>query len=137
MNPDRLAALYARAFASSVGWGAEDFRAVLATPGAFLVHGPHAFALGRMAADEVELLLMATDPAWRRQGRAQRVLRAFEDEARARGAVTMFLEVSKANRAARALYHWAGWTEVGRRENYYAVTGGPREVALVLRKDLP
>ena len=132
MSPDALAALYARAFPSPLGWSAEDFRGVLATPGAFLVQCPHAFALGRVAADEVELILIATDPERRRRGLARRMLREFEAEARARGAVSGFLEVNEANAGARALYVSEGWCEVAWRENYYGGEG----TALVLRKEL-
>ena len=50
----------------------------------------------------------------------------------ARGAATMFLEVSTRNEAARTLYARAGFTEVGRRARYYADGSD----ALVLRAAL-
>ena len=136
MTADDLADLYSRAFPDGTGWRAGDFRDVLASQGSFLCARPHAFALGRMAADEAELLLIATDPDHRRSGLGRRCIAAFHDEARARGAVTAFLEVAESNVAARGLYVSAGYREVGRRKEYYASRDGGQQTALILRRDL-
>ncbi|MEM0948814.1 MAG: GNAT family N-acetyltransferase [Pseudomonadota bacterium] len=136
MMSDDLAALYARAFPGQSGWGAADFREVLASPGAFLRALPHAFALGRTAADEAELLLIATDPSHQRTGLGARCLGAFHDEARIRGAQSAFLEVAESNIGARALYDAAGYVEVGRRNAYYSTDEGLPQTALILRRTL-
>lgn len=133
MTCDDLADLFARAFPDPVGWSAGDFRDVPASPGAFLHTIPHAFALGRVAADEAELILIATDPAHRRTGLGTRCLEAFHTEAAKRGAATAFLEVAEANIAARLFYESAGYREVGRRPNYYRTAEG---TALILRFEL-
>ncbi|MDU8944570.1 GNAT family N-acetyltransferase [Ovoidimarina sediminis] len=136
MTPEDIAALYARAVPYPVGWGPDDLRKILAHPGAFITSLAHAFALGRVAADEAELLLIATDPDHRRTGAATHCLAAFEDEARARGAVTAFLEVAESNAPARALYAARGYEKVGQRPGYYASADGTKETALILRRDL-
>lgn len=136
MTPEDLAALYARAVPDPVGWGADDFRQILDSPGGFVTAHPQAFALGRAAADEAELLLIATDPAHRRRGAATHCLAAFEDEARARGAATAFLEVAESNTPARALYAAHGYAEAGRRPGYYARKDAPSEAAIILRRAL-
>ncbi|GGL52429.1 GNAT family N-acetyltransferase [Wenxinia marina] len=134
MTPAALAALHAAAFPDERGWSAGEFAALLAAPGAVLeVHGP-AFVLGRVIADEAEILTLATDPAHRRQGHARAALAAFEDGARAAGAEAVFLDVAEDNDAARALYAVAGYQEAGRRRRYYARKDGPATDALVLRK---
>lgn len=136
MTCDDLAALYVRAFPHPVSWRASDFRDVLATPGTFLHAEHNAFSLGRVAADEAELILIATDPANRRQGLARRCIQAFENEARMRRATIAFLEVAQSNIGARALYDAAGWEEVGQRPKYYSSAAGIAQNALILRKFL-
>lgn len=113
-----------------------EFASLLAAPGVFVLGDATGFALGRVAADEAELLTVAVAPAARRRGRGRHWLRAFEAEAARRGAETGFLEVAEKNAAARALYAAEGWAEVGRRRGYYALPGGGRSDALVLRKCL-
>ncbi|RBI87192.1 ribosomal-protein-alanine acetyltransferase [Rhodosalinus halophilus] len=134
MTPETLAALHARAFAR--GWTAEEFARLLESPHVFALGDGRAFALGRVAAEEAELLTLATDPLHRRQGLARARLAAFEAEARARGATTAFLEVAADNGAARALYEASGWAEAGRRPRYYPRSDGPAADALIMRRAL-
>jgi len=89
--------------------------------------------MARVAADEAEILTLAVEPAARRKGMASALLAEAARRAREQGAAAMFLEVSTANRAARALYERLGFTTVGRRKSYY---GGERD-ALILKRDLP
>ncbi|MHC0054773.1 GNAT family N-acetyltransferase [Actibacterium sp. D379-3] len=136
MTPDALADLHAACFTTPRPWGADEFRALLDSPGAFLVGDAQGFALGRVLAGEAELLTLAVHPRARRQGLGRHWLYAFESEARARDADTAFLEVAADNTAARALYRLAGYAEAGRRPGYYRPPEGPRIDALVLRKVL-
>ncbi|MEL6167339.1 MAG: GNAT family N-acetyltransferase [Pseudomonadota bacterium] len=137
MTPEDLAALTARAFPESrARWRTGDFRSFLDTPGAFLATGPHGFAMGRVAADEAELILIATDPDHRRAGHGRNALAAFEAEAHARGARRAYLDVAEGNRAARGLYLSAGYTEVARRPGYYRTSAGRTQTALILEKAL-
>lgn len=125
MTPDALAALHARCFAVPPPWRADSFAALLQEPQTFLCADPlgRAFALGRVIADEAELLTLATDPGARRKGLARELMDRFEAAARDRGAVVAFLEVAETNAAALALYHGCGYRPVGRRPGYYPGTG--------------
>lgn len=136
MTPEALEALYVRAFSAHRLWSAAEFAELLASPGAILVGDARSVLLGRVVADEAEILTLATDPQHRRQGLARGRLAAFETEAAARGAAAVFLEVAESNAGARALYAGAGYTEVGRRPGYYTEPGGAATAALVLRKTL-
>ncbi|MHA7850628.1 GNAT family N-acetyltransferase [Roseovarius sp.] len=132
-----LARLHDRAFAGqSRAWQASEFAALLDSEHVFAMGEPRAFALGRVIADEAELLTLATDPASRRQGLGRACLAAFEDEARRRGAVQAFLEVAETNGAAVALYLAAGYQQSARREGYYRLDDGRRADALILTKKL-
>nr|WP_245866644.1 GNAT family N-acetyltransferase [Kandeliimicrobium roseum] len=131
MSPEALARLHAAAMESR-GWSAAEFAALLAQRGVFVTGDSRCFALGRVVVDEAELLMLATDPAHRRQGLGRATLAAFHEEARARDAATAFLEVDEANRAARALYAAAGYAETGRRRGYYRHDGGPATDALTM-----
>jgi len=120
-----LARLHAAAFPSAEAWGADAIALMLGLSGAFglLAHEqgePAGFALGRVAADEAELLTIAVRPEARRRGHARALLGGVAAEAAARGAAALFLEVSEANDSARALYAGLGATQVGRRAGYYA-----------------
>lgn len=78
-----------------------------------------AFALGRVIADEGELLRIATPPQHRRQGLAGKALAAFLGKMREAGAVRCFLEVRSRNAPAISLYEKHGFKRVGLRRKYY------------------
>jgi ribosomal-protein-alanine N-acetyltransferase len=110
-------------------WSQQSFAGILATPGALGLLAvrdgePVGFALGRVAADEGEVLLIATHPAQRRQGVARILLRDLLQLLAAAGAARVFLEVAAPNAAALALYRGAGFDTVGRRPNYYRSIAG-------------
>lgn len=119
MTPEQLAALHARAFTKSRPWSTAEFSALLASPHCFAVTEAHAFALGRVVADEAELLTLASDPEHQRQGHARKCLYLFEKEAQMRGATMAFLEVAEDNSAALALYRAAGYHIKATRPAYY------------------
>ncbi|MDF1854667.1 GNAT family N-acetyltransferase [Pseudooceanicola sp.] len=143
VNPVDLAALHARAFTTPRPWGAEEFTALLASPGVFCLTAPAtataglgALLLGRVVADEVELLTLATAPEARRCGHGRALLAGFEAAAAGRGAGSAFLEVAADNAAALALYQSAGWIEAARRPGYFRAPDGHRSDAVILRKSL-
>lgn len=78
-----------------------------------------AFALGRVTADEAELLRIGTLPQYRGQGLGGKALAAFLDKAREAGASRCFLEVRSRNAAAISLYEKHGFKRVGLRRKYY------------------
>ncbi|NUB45072.1 ribosomal protein S18-alanine N-acetyltransferase [Fertoebacter nigrum] len=136
MTPDALAALHARCFTTPPPWPAAEFIATLSSPGAFLLHESQGFLLGRVVADEAELITLATAPEARRQGIGRSLLAGFLAEAAARGAATAFLEVAADNTGALALYTQAGFAVQGRRRGYYHAPDGRRTDALILTRAL-
>ncbi len=81
------------------------------------------FSLQRVIADEAELLLLAIAPAWRGRGIGRTLLGQFIEDARARGAHRLHLEVRDGNPAIR-MYRLAGFDLAGRRNKYYHGSGG-------------
>lgn len=133
-----LATLHAEAFAE--GWDAAAFTQLLAMPGAeavlaFEADEPVGFLLSRQAADEAEIITIATRPGARRRGVGRQLLAHRMADLVARGVNHMFLEVAASNEAAIRLYAACGFTEVGRRKGYYQRPEG-REDAIVLRRGL-
>jgi ribosomal-protein-alanine N-acetyltransferase len=128
VTPDRLAHLHARCFTRPRPWSAAEFAALLDSPHAFLLTRPQGFLLGRVVADQAELLTLAVAPDARRQGIARDLATEFAATSRARGAAYAFLEVAADNAPAQALYHASGWAESGRRRRYY----GPDLDAIVM-----
>jgi ribosomal-protein-alanine N-acetyltransferase len=125
------ARLHARAFPPGEAWGAQAIALMLDLPGCFGILRPDSgFVLARVAADEAEILTLAVVPEARRTGLGGALLAEAMAASVLRGARAMFLEVSEANQAARALYGAAGFAEVGRRRRYYADGSD----ALVLRR---
>ena len=136
MTPETLARLHARAFTHPRPWTALEFASLLDSPHVFAVGDSRAFALGRVIADEAELLTIAADPALRRQGLGRAALAAFHAAATARGARTAFLEVAADNIAARALYDAAGYRRCGERPGYYRGPDGHAVDALLMARAL-
>ena len=137
MTPAALARLHAACFTLPRPWTEAEFTDLLSRSGVFLLTNPGGFVLGRVVADEAELLTLAVDPAARRQGHGHNLLTAFEDAAARCGAGAAFLEVASANAPARALYARRGWVEAGLRRGYYREPGGKADDALILTRRLP
>lgn len=78
-----------------------------------------AFAVGRVIADEAEVMKIATLEKYRRQGIARLMMTELLDKMRAKGALTCYLEAASKNSAAIALYKSIGFEEVYVRELYY------------------
>jgi [ribosomal protein S18]-alanine N-acetyltransferase len=136
MTSADLARLHAACFTMPRPWSEAEFADLLASPLIFLIAEPAGFALGRVVADEGELLTLAVDPAARRRGTGRRLLTAFEAEAAARGAASAFLEVAAGNDAARALYLSAGYALTGLRRGYFRDGAGGTDDAQILSRGL-
>jgi len=95
-----------------------------------------AFAAGRVILDEAELLTIAVAPAKRRKGLAEHALGQLETAMHARGAARCFLEVAADNTGAIALYSKSGYTESGRRRDYYGAKNVSKTDALIMVKPL-
>jgi ribosomal-protein-alanine N-acetyltransferase len=138
-NAIPLADLHKLCFADP--WDAEAIARLSGGSGFAFLHGalsrPDGFVIARVAADEAEILTIATRRELRRRGIAHALLLAASREAMARGAANMFLEVATSNSAAIALYEGTGFANSGRREGYYRVPGVPPGDALILKAPLP
>ena len=129
-----LAAIHAAAFPPREAWGVDAIALQLALPGTFgLIDDRGGMLLGRIVADEAEVLTLAVAPSVRRQGVATALLRAAKAQVGIGGGNAIFLEVATGNAAALLLYRREGFIEVGRRRRYYADASD----ALVLRANLP
>jgi ribosomal-protein-alanine N-acetyltransferase len=93
------------------------------------------FALGRVVLREAELLLLAVKREDRGRGIGQLLLDRFVDVAATRGAQDLHLEVREGNGAIN-LYAKTGFSEVGRRRNYYSGRDGQLYDALTLAKSI-
>lgn len=138
-----LAALHERCFTApwDQDWPAASFGEILAMPGAggWLISDgdrPQGFVLTRQVLDELEIILIGIDPAFRRRGLAGRLLDAALSAAGRAGVRTVFLEQAAPNAAAQALYASRGFQPVGRRAGYYRGRDGAVVDAVVLRCDL-
>ena len=85
-----------------------------------------------VAADEGYITNVAVFPEYRRQGVAGQLLQVFCNFAAGQHLAFLTLEVRPSNTAAIALYTSFGFTERGRRRNYYDL---PKEDALILTRD--
>lgn len=86
--------------------------------------------------DELSLLNITVNPAYRRQGLAKKVLDTIDDLAIGRDLYKIFLEVRASNVSAINLYESLGYHQVGMRKEYYSAINGVREDAKVMVKEL-
>ena len=82
--------------------------------------------------EESDVMNVAVHPDFRRRGIAEALVNALVAELKAIGSHCLTLEVRASNVPAIALYEKMGFSEIGRRKNYYR---NPREDALILRKE--
>jgi [ribosomal protein S18]-alanine N-acetyltransferase len=94
---------------------------------------PAGFLIGRIAADEFEILNMAVSHAHRRGGIGSKLLESTLEFSRVAGSARAYLEVRASNEPALALYSRHGFTECGRRAGYYR---DPVDDALLLSLSL-
>jgi ribosomal-protein-alanine N-acetyltransferase len=85
--------------------------------------------IGRVAADEFEILNLAIGRAYRRRGIATQLVIFALEHARVAGARRAYLEVRASNEGGIALYTGLGFRTYGRRPNYYH---DPVEEALLM-----
>ena len=82
--------------------------------------------------DEADVMNVAVQPVFRRQGIAEKLISTLVEELKKRGIHALMLEVRASNAPAIALYEKLGFQQVGLRKNYYR---NPKEDALILRKE--
>lgn len=83
---------------------------------------------------EADMMNIAVKDSFRRKGIGCELVSALIRALKAENAYSLTLEVRASNEPAKTLYSKLGFTQVGRRPNYYTA---PREDALILRKEWP
>lgn len=124
-------------------WTEESLRNLLASPGAtalvakLRLHpenppAPAGFIIGRIAADEAEILTLGVCTPFQRRGIAKRLVEGLMRAVAAGGGERLHLEVAADNVAAIALYKGLSFEQVGLRKNYYQRSDGTTCDALTL-----
>lgn len=91
------------------------------------------YALGRVVADEAELLKICVVAEWRNRGIAEKMLSGLLEKMREKGAAACFLEVRSKNSPAISLYEKLGFEKIALRKDYY-----PDDDAVVMKlSELP
>lgn len=110
----------------AAGWEAADYVSALADQQTLCLVAEDrvwervtGFLLGRMVADELEILNLAVRRDYRRQGIGRRLLGETLARAQFESARKCWLEVRAANQAARDFYRALGFSEGSRRRRYY------------------
>lgn len=101
---------------------------VLVSEQASVVNGLCLFTL---VADECNLLYIAVDAQYRKQGIGRQLLNALINQGQQQNISRVFLEVRESNQAAIALYNGMGFINSAERKNYYPII----ESSLVNRVD--
>jgi len=92
-------------------------------------------AIISVVAGESHMLNLSIAREHQRRGYGRQFIEFLVEEARARDAQTMLLEVRPSNIAAINCYNAAGFNEIGSRKDYYPAPDG-REDALLFAKQL-
>ena len=79
-----------------------------------------------------DMMNLAVAPEYRRKGIAEQLVAELEKRLAQQEVTRLTLEVRVSNTPAICLYEKLGFSQVGRRPNYYA---NPKEDALILRKE--
>ena len=82
--------------------------------------------------DGADMMNIAVDPDYRRQGVAEALVAALEKALKEKGVIFLMLEVRESNLPAVSLYEKLGFFIVGKRPGYYR---HPKEDALIMRKE--
>lgn len=140
-DADVLAGIHAECFEDH--WSQVSFRSSLDSADVFGLVACRrvgrqiaSFILVRVAADEAEILTLATLPTARGEGLASRLVGAAIKQARNRGALGLFLEVAETNQSARRLYERLRFEQVALRPRYYESRTTVAIGAVVMRREL-
>jgi ribosomal-protein-alanine N-acetyltransferase len=138
---DEIAALHAQLF--DPAWDAASITSSIEHPASasFIaqIRDPRVlagFVIGRIAADEAEILSIGVAPEWQRRGIGRHMVEGLVRAARRAEVKRVFLEVASDNAAGGALYLSLGFRPAGGRKAYYTRPGGTTADALILTLDL-
>lgn len=90
------------------------------------------FAISRGVLDEEELLMIGVDPIWRKRRIGRALIQMVIDNASNKGRNFLFLEVRHGN-PAYSFYNNLGFSQIGRRKNYYTGADGRKFDAITMR----
>lgn len=132
----------ARISATAAQWSREQYEALFAQSSyqnrlVLIIEqeaGTCGFLIGRAVENEWEIENIAVLPDARRRGLGSRLLNEFLARVEGEAGISVYLEVRESNRAARGLYQKWGFSEAGRRRDYYQA---PQEDALILKISFP
>lgn len=82
--------------------------------------------------DGADMMNIAVDPAYRRMGVAEELVKRLIEKLQKKGVICLALEVRISNFAAISLYDKMGFSVAGKRPGYYR---HPKEDALIMRKE--
>lgn len=118
-------------------WSERDLNDCIRTGVPFLIADDDGTVIGYVIAhhalDEAEILNLGVVPTRQRQGVGRALVVAMLAHLRHLGVVMVFLEVRESNEVAHRLYGALGFSQVGRRRDYYRL---PIEDAVVLRASI-
>lgn len=151
-----LKTLHAEIFPQS--WSAHEFASLISSPNVFGIaayssdymkhrqktyyrvkknnRAMKGFILGRLSADEAEILTFGVAKYQRRYGIGQTILQAALSHIHQCGGRKVFLEVAEDNVAALTLYRNNDFSPVGKRQGYYIKKDETPSAALIMRCDL-
>lgn len=141
MRPEDLeAVLRVECQSFTTPWSEALFQSEIKNPSSYLFvarsDGESDTILGhigyRVVVDEMHIVIVAVDPAWRRHGIATQMLDQAIEHARQAACTRATLEVRVSNTGAQQLYYSRGFAPVGTRPRYYM---RPTEDAFVLWRD--
>ncbi|MCR9194721.1 MAG: GNAT family N-acetyltransferase [Hyphomonas sp.] len=135
----RMAQLHLDAFPPGESWDARQFSDLLAQDSVIasgLVQAGKlvSFILIQIAADQAEILTLATAPGKRRSGLAGTLLSQVEATLAQRGISIWLLDVAADNAPGLKLYARNGFSTDGRRRDYYQRVEGKRVDAILMSK---
>lgn len=131
---DQISEIEKRCFSDP--WSRESFEEVLTSPSflclVVLLDGKIAgYVVIIIAADECEIVNVATDISFRRQGIASKLLESVFALSKTNKVRAYYLEVRESNATAKGLYSKYGFVEIGIRKKYYK---NPVEDAILMRR---
>ena len=90
------------------------------------------YIVSQTVMDETDMMNVAVHPDFRRRGIGESLVLGLVEKLKSLGSHCLTLEVRSSNESAISLYEKLGFTQIGRRKNYYR---NPKEDALILRKE--
>jgi ribosomal-protein-alanine N-acetyltransferase len=136
-----MAGLHLDAFPPGESWGVDQFEDLIAQDSVIargIIQDGQlvSLILIQIAADQAEILTLATAPGQRRNGLAGTLLDQVEAELVQRGTAVWLLDVAADNAPGLEFYARNGFSTDGRRHGYYQRVEGKRVDAILMSKPM-